>query len=1585
MFLPSLLLTLAHLNQAANPIEFGREELARVAGEAARSVRVTVVRGMKKEAYRVEHTNGTTMIVAGDEVGAMYGELDLAERIKKSGPDALKVRSGGTPYLIDRGVNLFLTLPWNYKKNDTDYELAALTDPDRWWFHNENYWNTLFDLMAKSRLNWLDIHGSWDISSTGAPNMYAYFVTSPSFPKVGVPEDIKTTNLRQLNHVIEMAHARGIRVSLMCYEANLRIPQNPNPGYAANEANIYRYTAEVVEKMVRGLPKLDAIGFRIGESGHSESFFSCYNEGLKKAGRDIPLVTRSWITRKQKVLPLARASKDFTVEIKYNGEQWGAPYPVMGGRMANWSSYSFEDYFSDSGAGGEKMWQGNPTPDGKRWPAQPYKVVWQVRANGTHRIFPFYNPEWTRRSILGMKLGTVSGYTIEGEDAYFPKAQDYYLRDPKDKYCDWIHQRDEMYWMCWGRLGYDPETPESVFDDRANELTHGKANIWKQASIIVPKAYMAFSLGPDHRNHAPELEWGGDMDAFLHGQGFDSFVNEPVDEYLANRHTKGQDSRDAPAERASNFARAVDIRPLAGSFTGREKELQVSTSLEIALGHYYWLRLNAALRYAETAPADLERYEAVDFGARDYGKLASSSFYRPFTDRLRMHTNTFTWASEMKKVEAENKRKTGPATTRYGAGGNGAAGSRGAILSAKLQWRAVDSNIEYAVATSEAEHAWLLVKPLPSSTFFHRVVMQKRGNVFSVELPRERCGTVFAVDLQRGHESIRFPDVESSTPYIVVPATPGPTPQIYNAEEAIRFLKPEKIDVRRYGAILVGSRASNFWLSNDRVMKRKLLEPVAKGLKLVILQQDFNKYKLDWMPKPLALEAFASDVLEPGRALGLRRVTAPGLIWQRFAKSDGWDLHGNGAIASMKYGKGEIWVTTARLMQNMHTPTAAQAFVDLLGVGGRTKPTILVDSCSEGGEFTSSCHPDLMNSHDIPFLTLGEVVAKEQGMDEYTTVAGPVNDDDVLNGKGEQLTNAVLMKQVQVAAARAIPTTRAELDADRGRRKSILMKSLGLDPMPARTPLNAKITGSVQRQGYRIEKLVFESRPGFFVTAHVYVPDVESRRPTRFPVIVHVNGHWAHKKAEDRLQLRNAICALNGYITICIDTPGHSFEGNSLIERREEGDHNDFKLVEGGSNTTGYYVWDAMRALDYMTTRNDTNMRQVGITGASGGGLAALFIFAADDRYKAAVPVVYMSSMELAPDNGCLCNHVPGLNQIGDKSDVLSIQAPKPVYIMGAQNDGEFPPDAMRLTHSKVKQIWSLYGKGDDTFVQVYAGGHDYNQPMRESMVGFFNKYVRGIGDGSPVKQTDITIYDPEDRSFLVLDPPLPERTMRDLSKEYLDHAPKDVSARDAIDLNGGIPKTGDTKYRENGTGPKRTVTFESEPGLVTPGVLVLPAGTSKGVRIVANDKGKAAAIQSHNDGFAYLYLDVLGTGELGTLEMRYPVYLGRSVAFIGGHQMREAAMIMAHRYSTHIEFEGDGPLASQAAMWAGLMSQPADDSREVEHFHLDRVTGSGCLREWKDVFADSISDYAVQPRAHLMGTLENLRRAVKNSTWHLR
>ena len=201
-----------------------------------------------------------------------------------------------------------------------------------------------------------------------------------------------------------------------------------------------------------------------------------------------------------------------------------------------------------------------------------------------------------------------------------------------------------------------------------------------------------------------------------------------------------------------------------------------------------------------------------------------------------------------------------------------------------------------------------------------------------------------------------------------------------------------------------------------------------------------------------------------------------------------------------------------------------------------------------------------------------------------------------------------------------------------------------------------------------------------------YVPDGPAG--SKYPVILNPHGHWAHKKMEPTVQYRLISQALHGYLAFIIDSPGWSgAEGDALFERRYAGCHSDFPLVEGSANATAIYVWDLMRALDYVATRPEADMTRVGLTGASGSGLATMYDFAADQRITCAVPVVYASSLEINPDNGCPCNHVQGTLQIGDRSDVLAIRAPAPLFVIGARQDWEFPPAGTQLTGEKLKKI----------------------------------------------------------------------------------------------------------------------------------------------------------------------------------------------------------------------------------------------------------------------------------------------------------
>jgi dienelactone hydrolase len=1581
--------------QSDGPVDFGRKAVreALAAGSLKAAVDIKVTGSGAPESYRIAFADGKAEVSAPDANGALYGALELAERIRRTGAEAL---SGpvieGHPYLRDRGWNLFLTLPWNYAASNTDYDPKALVDPARWWFANDGFWRGLFDEMARSRLNWLDIHGTWDISVTDAPNLYAYFIQSERFPKVGVAPDIKAANLRRLNKIIRMAHDRGIRVSLMAYEARFNTPHAPNP-YPEIEKDLYDYTREVVAKTIRQAPELDAIGFRIGESGHGEAFFKCYIDAVKDSGRAIPLVTRSWVARKSLIVPLAKESKDFTVEIKFNGEQWGTPYMVMGGRMAGWYSYSFEDYASDSSVpGAAKLWPGNPAPGGGTWPSEPYKVVWQVRANGTNRIFPVYNPGGVRRAVKSMPLGTASGFVVECLETYYPKSPRYYTSDPKDLYCDWTFQRDWMFLNQWGRLGYDPETPDAAFEamiaDKLGAAAAPLAKAWSAASRIISTAFSAFSLGPDHRNHAIELEWGGDTAGYLAAGPFDALVFKSAKESLAYEATGGLDGRIPPAEAAARLIALADEAAGAAAIPAdsapanerkRLKELTTALLQEARLGRYYAERLMSAFRSGQAQAGVAGAAGRASFHMREaekaWAELAACSFYKPFTERLRMRSNTFHWSQELPLVREEADRLAAIAAPVA----DPVSPFQAAAAPPRLSLEIGAEKVTMTIPAAGVKKAWALVKPLPSTTVFHKMPMTLKGDRFEYAFARENWGHSTAAEVDLDGRLVRTPGWDADAPYLVVPAKTGPTPLIYSTEESMTFLDPAVLSPKDHGLLVISSLARDFFREYSIPVQRKILDPVRRGLTLVVLAQAYEAFgqsriTLDWLPKPLEVVSKRPGVFDPAGFMKMPKIEDPDILRYVFRPSPGWKISGNGGVASLEWGKGKIVLINARLVEHVNIPACAASLLSALTSGAKNKPVVLVDAGSLAPEHATSIVTDLLNAKGVPFLLLGEVIAGTQGMSANKPVPGAIDDDDGLAAaglRGGRMVNAYLENKVKKAAAVPIPATREDLEKRRAAGFPELFRDLGMDPLPPRTPLNARTTGILTRKGYRIEKIVFESRPNFYVTGHLYVPDGPAG--TKFPVIMNPHGHWEWKKQDPTVQSRLIAQALHGYLAFIIDTPGWSYEGDRLIERRTDGPHNDLRYILGSTNATGVYVWDLIRAMDYLETRPEADMTRVGLTGASGGGLATLYAFAADKRYACAASVVYVSSYETNPNNGCFCNHVPGALRLGDRADVLALRAPAPVLIIGAAEDGEFPKEGMLLSGEKLKKLWGLYGKAGDAWTRIFPGGHDYNKPMRETVMGFFDKYLRKRGDGSPVPEPAFETEKPDSPELYVLpDPPSNTTTMLDIAKSAFEKAGSG-SAADYIALNGGIAAAVPAQVREIGEfeGHRRLI-FTADDGLVLP-ALVWPAkGAEKAVAVLVSDAGKTAAATEFSveklraAGITCVALDARGVGELRGLEIRYTTYLGEAPAFGMGVDIARAVAALAPA-GVKVAVVGRGPSAGQAALAAALIEP-----------RIGFVAGIGTLKEFTDAFRDDVPYLAIQPRACHAPSLSRLRGELK-------
>jgi cephalosporin-C deacetylase-like acetyl esterase len=263
----------------------------------------------------------------------------------------------------------------------------------------------------------------------------------------------------------------------------------------------------------------------------------------------------------------------------------------------------------------------------------------------------------------------------------------------------------------------------------------------------------------------------------------------------------------------------------------------------------------------------------------------------------------------------------------------------------------------------------------------------------------------------------------------------------------------------------------------------------------------------------------------------------------------------------------------------------------------------------------------------------------------------------------------------------------------RAQRRRELLDMLGLDPLPTRTPLKARVTGTLDRPAYRIEKVVFQSSPGLYVTGNFYVPkDV----PQPLPTILYLCGHSPHPRgAKTQYQDRAQWFAAHGYAVLVLDTLEFA-----EVAGPHHGTHNLnlWHWLSLGYTPAGVEVWNAIRALDYLETRREVDRKRLGLTGISGGGAMTWYTAAVDDRIAVAAPscstFTYGSQAEHWLASG-QCDCIYYINTYAwDFPVVGALIAPRPLIILSGQKDTIFPPDGYHAVFQRAKKVYDLYAGG---------------------------------------------------------------------------------------------------------------------------------------------------------------------------------------------------------------------------------------------------------------------------------------------------
>lgn len=308
--------------------------------------------------------------------------------------------------------------------------------------------------------------------------------------------------------------------------------------------------------------------------------------------------------------------------------------------------------------------------------------------------------------------------------------------------------------------------------------------------------------------------------------------------------------------------------------------------------------------------------------------------------------------------------------------------------------------------------------------------------------------------------------------------------------------------------------------------------------------------------------------------------------------------------------------------------------------------------------------------------------------------------------------------------------TRADWDQQRGEARRELFEMLGLDPLPEKTDLQPVVTGRTMHEDFTVERLHFQSRPGLYVTANLYVPNGLSGPA---PAVLYVCGHGGVVRNGIRYgnkvhyQHHGSWYAQHGFVCLSIDTLQLG-----EIAGLHHGTHNlrMWWWNNRGYTPAGVEAWNCIRALDYLQTRPEVDAKRMGVAGRSGGGAYSWWIAALDDRIQAAVPVAGITDLKNHVVDGCVRGHCDCMYQVNtyrwDFAKVAALVAPRPLLIGNTDADRIFPLDGVQRVYEQTKRIYKLYDAEEKIALALDKGGHADTTVLQAAEFAWFEKHLQG-------------------------------------------------------------------------------------------------------------------------------------------------------------------------------------------------------------------------------------------------------------------
>jgi predicted dienelactone hydrolase len=308
-----------------------------------------------------------------------------------------------------------------------------------------------------------------------------------------------------------------------------------------------------------------------------------------------------------------------------------------------------------------------------------------------------------------------------------------------------------------------------------------------------------------------------------------------------------------------------------------------------------------------------------------------------------------------------------------------------------------------------------------------------------------------------------------------------------------------------------------------------------------------------------------------------------------------------------------------------------------------------------------------------------------------------------------------------------------------------------------RTPLHSRVTGRIAMDGFHIEKLIFESIPGIYVTALLYVPEStrnkESGAQDRYPAVLVPAGHAENGKAHYQALCQRLV--QRGYVVISWDPVGQGERSQFWDAKAGKSRYNRIcaeHAVIGnlaylaGTNLARWEIWDGLRAFDYLLTRPEVDPDRINITGTSGGGFQAIHIAALEPRIKVAAPSCYITALPMRvhnrifqdPDSDPEQDLYGMISKGVDNAGLLLLMYPRPVFV-AAETLDFFPIEGARKSFREVAELYSRFQHSDRIAMTEGYHGHQFSDENQETAFEFLDHFNR-LPDRrtlAPVKELD--------------------------------------------------------------------------------------------------------------------------------------------------------------------------------------------------------------------------------------------------------